>query len=175
MCLLSPVVGIICCVTPCCSCAVPCHAIVVDHNKSADPHHSCLCVKVSFQAISLTLEHAMLRHALCYIGILTLTKHPACLCSAISPHHNKSNNQHTPTNYPSAWLCMANLQSISPLVHAASACQDEARVGVLHPLLHLALELATPSKPGQEGLQVVTVKISPATDQVHFSQSMLCL
>ena len=67
----------------------------------------------------------------------------------------------------SAWLHVANLQSISPLVHATSTCQNKAGVGVLHPLLHLALELATPSQPSQEGLQVVTIKVGPASQPVY--------
>ena len=104
-----------------------------------------------------------------HIGMLMHTQHAAMLCAAISLHQQQQRLtqcwQHTPTNCPSAWLHVAHLQSISPLVHAASASQNQAGVGVLHPLLHLALELATPSEPSQEGLQVVTVKVSPATHQ----------
>lgn len=40
---------------------------------------------------------------------------------------------------------VADLQGVPPLVHAARPCQDQAGVGVLHPLLHLTLEFATPS------------------------------
>ena len=157
----------LCCARLCCAmhcCSMLCRAIL-DHHTSAGQHcgpsePACCMLPRTCNAVPCFGAHQ-----------LANAHSPSCialLCSATSLSYNNLTQswQHTPTNQASAWLHVAHLQSISPLVHAASACQDEAGVGILHPFLHLALELATPSQPSQEGLQVVTVKIGPAVQPV---------
>lgn len=62
-----------------------------------------------------------------------------------------------------------NLQGLPPFIHASGPCQNQAGVGVLHPLLHLTPEFAPTPQPCQKALQVVAIKVCPTAGLEHMS------